>query len=209
MLISNLHLFGRTQPCWGVPTMRLRRIARDERGVTLVELLVASAMGVVVMGAVASLVISAVRAQPKISQEANNITTAQWVLARMTRELRNGVHVNVKEATASRVSFETYVRTSACGGGAPLASESPAIKCQVTYECTTTTCSRIESPPGSTSGTPTEIFSGIDTNQVFSYGPSASNPTYVKVTLRLPSPSGSGALTVSDGASLRNATLGY
>lgn len=179
---------------------------------TLIELLVSAAMGVVVMGAVASLVISAVRAQPKINQEANNITTAQWVLARMTRELRNGAHVT--EATPSRVSFETYVRRKPCGeGGAALASSEPAIKCQVTYECTVTACSRTESPLGSMTGVPVQIFSGIDTDQVFSYGPDASDPahvTYVKVTLRLPNPRGSGNLTVSDGASLRNnpTTLG-
>ncbi|MBS1886852.1 MAG: hypothetical protein JSU06_06655 [Actinobacteria bacterium] len=183
----------------------LRHLRRDELGISLIELLVASAMGVVVMGAVASLVISAVREQPRISQEADNVTTAQWVLARMTRELRNGVHV--KEATPSRVSFETYVRTTSCGTGTAPASSSPAIKCQVTYECTATTCSRIEAAPGVTTGTSVKIFSGINTNQVFSYGPNAAEPTYVKVTLQMPNPRGSGSLTVSDGASLRNATL--
>jgi len=188
---------------------RLRRVARDECGVTLIELLVSSVMGVVVMGAIASLVISAVRDQPKITQQAQNISTARWVLARMTWELRNGVAV--KEATANRVSFETYVRHAACGGTASLpSSEEPAIRCQVTYECTTTSCSRIESQPGTTGGTPIPIFSGIDSNQVFSYGPpEAKEPTYVKATLQLPDPSGTGSLTVSDGASLRNATLGY
>jgi prepilin-type N-terminal cleavage/methylation domain-containing protein len=188
--------------------IRLRRIRGDQRGLTLIELLVASAMGVVVMGAAASLVISAVRDQPKISQQADNVSTARWVLARMTRELRNGVAVK-KEATASRVSFETYVRHATCGGSAVLASNEPAKLCTVTYECNTTTCSRTESPPGSTAGTPTRLFSGINTNQVFSYSPNAGEPTYVKVTLRMPNPSGSGALTLSDGASLRNATLGY
>lgn len=184
----------------------MRRMCRDERGVSLIELLVAAAMGVVVMGAVASLVISAVRTQPKISQEANNITTAQWVLARMAHELRNGVHVT--EATPSRISFATFVRRRPCGeGGAVLASSEPAIECQVTYECTMTACSRVESPLGSTAGRPVQIFSGIDTDQVFTYGPDGSDParvTYVKATLRLPNPRGSGNLTVSDGASLRN-----
>lgn len=186
---------------------RLSRIGSDQRGVTLIELLVSSAMGVVVMGAIASLVISAVRDQPRITQQAQNVSTARWVLARMTRELRNGVAV--KEASASRVSFETYVRNKTCGSSATLAGAEPAIRCEVTYECTVTSCSRIESPPGSSAGTPTQIFSGINSSQVFSYGPNASEPTYVKATLRLPNPSGTGSLTVSDGASLRNATLGY
>lgn len=187
---------------------RLRRIADDERGLTLIELLISATMGVVVMGAAVLLIITALRDQPKLSQEATNVRTAQWVLARMTREIRNGVAV--KEATANQISFETYVRHTTCGGSTALASTSPAIKCTVTYACTTTSCSRTESPPGSTTGTATQIFSGINSNQVFTYGPNASAPTYVKVTLNLPNPGGgSGALTVSDGATLRNATLGY
>ncbi len=185
---------------------RLRRL-RGEAGVTLIELLVASAMGVVVMGAVASLVISAVRDQPQISQQAQNITTARWVLERLTHEIRNGVTVN--KANSNEVSFQAYVRHSTCGGSTALPSTSPAIKCQVTFTCTTTACSRTESAPGIFSGTPQPIFSGIDSNQVFTYAPNPTEATYVKATLRLPNPSGTGELTVSDGASLRNATLGY
>jgi len=180
---------------------------------TLIELLVSSTMGVVVMGAVALLVISAVKEQPQISKEANNITTAHWVLERFTHEIRDGSAV--KYAGESKFSFETYVRHSTCGGSAALPSSTPAIKCQVTYTCTATACSRTESPPGSESGTARPIFSGIDSSQVFSYAPKPSSPTsagevtYVKATLQLPNPSGTGALTISDGASLRNATLGY
>jgi type II secretory pathway pseudopilin PulG len=185
---------------------RLRR-SRGDAGYTLIELLVACGMGVVVMGAVASLVISAVRAQPKISQQVQNVTTARWVLERLTHEIRNGVMVS--KASPSEVSFEAYVRHSTCGGSAALPSATPAIKCQVTYACTVTACSRAESAPGTYTGTPRPIFSGIGSNQVFSYAPSSTEATYVKATLRLPNPSGSGALTVSDGASLRNGTLGY
>lgn len=185
---------------------RLRK-ARCEAGFTLIELLVASMMGVVVMGAVASLVISAVRDQPKISKEAQNITTARWVLERLTHELRNGIAV--KEATPSKVSFEGYVRHTTCGGTTQLPSTTAAIKCRITYSCTTTACSRTESAVGTTTGTPRQIFSGIDSSEVFTYEPNAAEATYVKVTLRIPDPSGTGSLTVSSGASLRNATLGY
>lgn len=182
---------------------------RAEEGFTLVELLVASAMSVVVMGAVVSLVISAVRDQPKISKQAQNITTARWVLERMTREIRGGIAIDPAHVQADTVSFEAYVRRTTCGGSAMPSSNAPSIKCQITYTCSTTSCSRIESNPGIFTGTPREIFSGIDSNQVFTYAPSETDPTYVKVTLRLPNPSGTGALTVSSGASLRNATLGY
>ena len=186
---------------------RLRR-SRGDAGFTLVELLVASAMGVVVMGAVASLVISALRDQPKISQQAQNITTARWVLERLTHEIRNGVDASAKPIPAKSPSRPTCDIPPAAST-ADLPSASPAIKCQVTYACTTTACSRTEAAPGIYTGTPRPIFSGINSSQVFTYAPNTTEATYVKATLSLPNPSGTGALTVSDGASLRNATLGY
>jgi prepilin-type N-terminal cleavage/methylation domain-containing protein len=182
---------------------------RREAGFTLIELLVASTMGVVVLGAVGSLVVSAMKDQPQISQRAQEITTARWVLERLTREIRNGVRVD--QATASSVSFQTYVRHSTCGGTGALASSSPSIKCEVTYTCTTTYCSRIEAAPGVYTGTATRIFEGIDSNDVFSYVPNAKEATYIKVTLEMPNPDGAsvGGTTVTDGASLRNATLNF
>lgn len=178
---------------------------RREAGITLVELLIASTMSIVVVGAATSMLISAVKDQPELSGRAQNISSARWVLERLTREIREGVKVD--KATASTVSFETYVRHTTCGGTTPLASTSPSIRCEVTYICTTTSCSRVEAAPGVYTGTATPIFKGINSSNVFSYSPSAVAPTYIKVTLRMPNPSGPAALTVSDGASLRNATL--
>jgi prepilin-type N-terminal cleavage/methylation domain-containing protein len=185
---------------------RIRRRCDGEAGFTLIELLVASAMGVVVMGAVASMLIAALHTQPRISGEADNISTARWELERITREIRNGVAV--KQATASQLSFEGYVRSSSCGGSGSLPSGTPSIKCEITYTCTSTSCSRTESAPGTYTGTARKVFSGINSGEVFSYSPNATEATFVKATLRLPNPQGSGSLTVSDGASLRNATLG-
>lgn len=187
---------------------RLRR-QRGEAGFTLVELLVASAMGVVVMGAVASLVISAVREQPKISKEAQNVSSARWMLERLTHELRNGIAVST-DSTASKISFEGYVRHGTCGGSTVLPSSSPAIRCRITYECSTTACSRMETSPTTTTGVSTPVFSGLTSNQIFTYVPDVANATYVKATLRLPDPTNAASpLVISSGASLRNATLGY
>jgi type II secretory pathway pseudopilin PulG len=184
------------------------RSQNGEEGYTLVELLVAAMMGVVVMGAVASLMISAVREQPKISKESQNVTSARWMLERLTHELRNGI--SVKEGTASRISFEGYVRHSVCGGSTMLPSSTAAIKCRITYECSTTACSRKETNPATATGVATPVFRGLASNQIFTYVPSAANATYVKATLRLPDPSDSGSpLIISSGTSLRNATLGY
>jgi prepilin-type N-terminal cleavage/methylation domain-containing protein len=200
---------------------RLRRriaLSGPEAGFTLVELMVASTMGVVLMVVAGSLVISAMKDQPQLSKRANNISEARWVMERLTREIRNGVVVD--KATPSSVSFRTYVRRTSCGGSATLASSSPAIKCEVTYTCNPTSCSRTEANEGVYTGTATKIFSGIDSSNVFCYVPSAeedelscgtapedlSEVTYVGITLHIPNESGPG-LTVSDGASLRNAVL--
>jgi Tfp pilus assembly protein PilW len=184
------------------------RSQNGEGGYTLVELLVAATMGVIVMGAVASLMISAVREQPKISKESQNVTSARWMLERLTHELRNGKEV--KEGTASKISFVGYVRRTTCGGSAALAASSPAIECRITYECSTTACSRKETSPATTTGVAIPVFSGLASNQIFTYVPSAANATYVKATLQLPDPSDSGSpLVISSGTSLRNATLGY
>jgi prepilin-type N-terminal cleavage/methylation domain-containing protein len=187
---------------------RLER-CRREAGFTLIELLVASTMGVVVLGAVGSLVVSAMKDQPQISQRAQEISTTRWVLERLTREIRDGVRVD--NATASSVSFQTYVRHSTCGGTGVLASSVPSIKCEVTYTCTTTYCSRTEAAPGVYTGTATKIFEGIGSSNVFSYVPNAAEATYIKVTLNMPNPDGAsgGGTIVSDGASLRNATLSF
>jgi type II secretory pathway pseudopilin PulG len=183
--------------------------AGDEDGVTLIELLVAATMGVVLCAAAASLMISALRSQPEISKRAQTISTARWVMERFTREIRNGIAVAPGRANDSEVSFTTYVRTPTCGGTGTLAAASKAIPCQVTYKCTPTACSRTEAAPGIYTGTPTKIFSGIDSADVFSYTPSAKEVKFIEITLRFPNPSGSGNLTVSDGASMRNATLAF
>jgi type IV pilus assembly protein PilW len=187
---------------------RARRFpaAEDQAGFTLVEMLVAMTLGVVVMGGVLILLIGAMRSQPRIEKQNTNIQTARFVLERLTREIRNGIRVD--KTSASSVSFEGYVRHTACGGTTSLASTAEPTKCEITYTCSGTSCTRIEAAPKVYTGTATTIFTGLNNaSSVFSWSPSTS-PTYISVTLTMPDPSGSGALTVSDGASLRNATLG-
>jgi type II secretory pathway pseudopilin PulG len=185
-----------------------------EAGLTLVELLVAASMSVVLVGAAGSMMISAVRDQPKLSKKSQNISTARYVLERMTREIRNGVVVYA--ASGSEVSFRTRVRRTACGAGVEEDASAPAIQCRVTYSCTTTSCSRTETDPGveGEAGTPATLVGGLDSSNVFSW---SCNPedacekpgeiTYLGVTLNMPNPEGSGDLTVSDGANLRIRSL--
>jgi type II secretory pathway pseudopilin PulG len=191
---------------------RFREISKragDEGGVTLIELLVAATMGVILFAAAASLMISALRSQPEISKRAQTISTARWVMERFTQEIRNGIAVAPGKATGSEVSFTTYVRTPTCGGTGTLAAGSKAIPCQVTYKCTPTACWRTEAAPGVYIGTARKIFSGIESASVFNYTPSAAEVKFIEITLRFPNPTGSGNLTISDGASMRNATLAF
>lgn len=198
-----------------------RRLAVHDReaGMTLVELLVATAMSLAVVGGGTAMVISAVRQQPELSERAQNVTTARWQLDRMTREIRNGVSVTTSSPSA--VSFVARVRRTTCGGTATESTTTPAIQCQIAYSCTTTSCARTERDVGATTGGSTStIVTGIDSSSVFCFVPSAEEdptecgpaksgtaPTYIGVTLNVPNPSGPSALTVSDGASLRTATL--
>lgn len=202
------------------PHGRLR--TRDgEAGMTLIELLVAMIMGIVVVGGATTMLISILHAQPDQSKQAQNVSTARYELERMTRELRDGVSVTA--SAPNSVSFVARVRRTACGGSVPTSSKAPSIQCQIVYSCTTSTCTRTEREVGKTSGgTTATVVTGISSSEVFCFVPSSNSdptqcgtakpgtsPTYVGVTLRVPNPSGSGSLTVSDGASLRGATLSF
>lgn len=192
------------------------RLFSDERGLTLIELLVAAAMSVVIVGGGASMMISAMRTQPQLNERNQKVTEVRWVQERMTKELRNGVRVD--EAEPSTVSFVTQVRTSACGGGVSLDEEAPAVECQVTYDCSSgDACTRAEAPKDEIGGgTPKPLIGGLESGAAFEYLPRPEKdeegkikvpPTYVGITFRIANPSGSGSLTVSDGASLRTSVL--
>jgi type II secretory pathway pseudopilin PulG len=197
------------------------RVHDSEAGMTLIEILVALIMGLVVVGGATAMLISAVRAQPKQQKQAENVDTARFELERMTREIRNGI--SVTSSAPNSVSFVARVRRTSCGGPVPTNPSTPAIQCQIVYSCTTTSCSRTERAVGATSGgVVATIVTGINSSEVFCFVPSSKpdptecgpaqtskSPTYIGVTLRVPNPSGPGLLTVSDGASMRSATLAF
>ncbi len=181
------------------------RLGGSEVGLTLVEMLVAAAVGVLVLGAASMMLISVVRTQPKISDRAEDASTARWVMERMTREIRNGIAVQPGSSVSTLV-FTALVRSGSCGGSTALAASSSAIECKVTYSCNTTQCSRSETTPAATgSGTPVTIFTGTSSDKVFSYSPGIEGASFVGVTLRFPNPDGGGNFTISDGATLRGA----
>jgi len=200
--------------------LRSRSIARNQSGMTLIEMLVASLMSVIIVGASCSMLISAIRDQPALSKKAQNVTTARYQLERMVREIRNGVQV--ESASPSTVTFVARVRRVACGGAVQTNPSAEPVQCRITYNCSDKTCTRTEATPeGIAVGATTIAASGIGSTEVFCFAPSsgedpsqcgpAENPeaaTYIGVSLEVPNPEGPGLLTISDGATLRSATFG-
>jgi type II secretory pathway pseudopilin PulG len=184
----------------------IQRVRRSdaEAGLTLIELLVAATLSVIVVGAATSMLISAVRQQPEISQSSQDISTARYVLERMTREIRNGVTVVAKESSASTLAFTAYTRHATCGGTGSLAAAESARVCKITYSCSATGCTRAETDSTATGpGTAVPLIGGIDNAKVFSYSPDLEEATFVGATLRIPERDGDEHLTISDGATLR------
>jgi Tfp pilus assembly protein PilV len=200
--------------------VRLISSARDESGMTMIEMLVAALMSVIIVAASCAMLISAVRDQPALSKKAQNVTTARYQLERIVREFRNGVTLITK--TPAEVTMVARVRRVACGGAAQTDSSAEPIQCRITYNCSGETCTRSEATlEGTPVGTPVIAVSGLGDTNVFCFVPSAEEdptecggpqegegaiaPTYIGVNLEIPNPEGRGLLTISDGATLRSA----
>jgi Tfp pilus assembly protein PilW len=164
---------------------------------TLVELLLAAVLGLVVIGGAFTMFAGAIHSQPRDSAKVAALQEARTTADRITRELRQGWETPT--TTSSKLEIVTYVKQVTCGG----AAASTAIPCRVTYTCSGTTCSRVVAQPnGSSPGSSVRVASGLTSTNVFTYSPSATDPTYVGVNFVL---SGSGQpFTLSDGVALRN-----
>ncbi len=179
---------------------RARRTAGDERGFTLPELLVATALSLVIIGAAVSAFTGAIGSQPRVNSQAAAIQQARTTMERITRELRQGS--SVPSASPSQLSIVTYVDSATCGG----AGSNTAISCRVTYSCSGGTCTRTEAKPdGSAPGPAVQVVTGLSSDNVFTYTPpTATAPAYVAVSLAFPARGGTDAITLNDGAALRN-----
>lgn len=193
-----------------------RSLARDEAGLTLIEMLTAATMSVIIVAASCAMLINAVRDQPALSGKAQNVTTARYQLERAVREMRNAV--KIESGGTSEVTLVAQVRRVSCGGAPTTDPNAEPIQCEVTYQCSGSSCTRTEA------GATTIAFSGIGDTNVFCFVPSEeADPTmcgapkeeeggdiastYVGINLQVPNPEGPGLLTISDGASLRTATF--
>jgi Tfp pilus assembly protein PilW len=179
--------------------MAARGRPRGDAGYTLPELLIATAMTLVLLGGALTVMVTGVRSEPRVSERSGEIQQARVLMERVTRELRQGA--TVLEATTGHLRLITYVNSETCGGVAA----STARSCMVTYDCVGGTCTRVESDAeGTASGPPTVETTGLSADPVFSYLPSAASARYVGITFEFPAADGDDAITLSDGVTLRN-----
>jgi Tfp pilus assembly protein PilW len=175
------------------------RLRREERGLTLIELLIAAAAGLVVVGGAMTMLIGAVHSEPRTSSKAAAIQQGRVTVDRITRELRQGIETQMTSSTQLKII--TYVKAATCGG----AAASTSIPCEVTYSCSGGACTRLVAPPnGIPTGPAVQVASGLTSNDVFSYiyPPASSDPTFVGVSLSFDSEGE--PVTLTDGVALRN-----
>ena len=91
-----------------------RAIATETGGFTLPELLIATVLGLIVIGAAVGAMTVGVNSQPRLNSQAASVQQARTTMERITRELRQGS--SVPTATASQLSIVTYVNSATCGG---------------------------------------------------------------------------------------------
>jgi type II secretory pathway pseudopilin PulG len=178
-----------------------RRLRRSERGLTLIELLVSMSMLIGILTGAMTLLVGMMQKQPGLSDRSEQVSEARIALERMVRELRPGYAVDSPTGTANTVSFRTYMRRTCAG-----VSTTTVTLCRVTYTCTasTKTCTRrIANPNGTSPTAPVPLITGVTNTNVFTI-----QGSYVGIRFVMPTEDGRGALTVTDGARLRNAPLG-
>lgn len=172
-------------------------LRREQRGLTLIELLIAASVGLVVVGGALAMFVGAIRSEPRTASKVAAIQQARTTVERITRELRQGLETPT--ATSSQLAIVTYVKAATCGGVAA----STSIPCRVTYTCSAGKCTRVVAQPNGTApGPAVQVASDLASNSVFSYLPSSTDPTYVGVSLAVTS--NSEPVTLSDGVALRN-----
>jgi hypothetical protein len=174
-------------------------------------MVIATALGLLVIGAAVTVFTAGIKSQPQIDKRAAQIDQARSMSARVTQELRQGS--NASSVNPSQLMILTYVPRTTCAGSTP----GPNIRCRVFYSCTqsaaTASCTRIACPPallapGTGCGPTTTVVTGLVTNQVFTFSPQTPGQAYVGIRLEFPASSGDDAITLQDGVALRNPPLG-
>jgi prepilin-type N-terminal cleavage/methylation domain-containing protein len=177
--------------------------ALDQRGFTMVELLVATTMMVIITGATVSLFISTMKNQVNITKSADQVGEARVALRDFVDDIRQASEI-MTTPTSSELKLKTYVHATSCTS-TPSATAT-GLLCEVLYKCAkeaskaTYECTRKVSTASAVI-----VASGLKTNEVFTYTPSAATTaTFITAKLVLPAPTGTNTTTLESGSALRN-----
>jgi prepilin-type N-terminal cleavage/methylation domain-containing protein len=179
----------------------ITRLRRDQRGFTLVELLVAMPLALLLVFAALNLYRVAANGQSATGNRSEAVQSARSALERMTRELRQvgppvGVSLSPVRFTSSQVmDYTTWTRPA---GGT-------SVQRNVRYDCSEGRCMRSEGPVGGALGTPALVVDGVQNLDVFDPRPDVLYPDYVAIKLNVRVKGQSRPITVTDGVALRNA----
>jgi hypothetical protein len=166
-----------------------RRIARDEAGFAITELIVVSGLLTIVLGALVLFLDTTVKLAPEQQERGHVVQEGRLGLERMTRELRQGSTAVL--TSPQELTFIAYVRPN---GGA-------AEEREVTYDCSEGgECWRYEE-----GGSSERLVAGVENTDVFTQTLSAGVPRYVDITLELASEGADAPIHLRDGVELRNA----
>lgn len=164
------------------------KIKRDDRGFTLVELLVATAIGLALIGVTVALVTSALQSEPRSTNRSSQIEAGRVMLERITRELREGCRV---EPVAGKEAGQSLAVFMDCDTG-------PTYN----YTCETGQCEREDVEKG----TSALMVDGLEVEgEAWPVFVLSDDNDYVEIQLRFPRAEADGeSVTLSDGVAMRN-----
>lgn len=192
-----------------------QRLARED-GFTLPEVLVVAALLAVVLGGLLSALETAARVAPRGFEYGAAVQEVGDGVSRIVRELRQADRVVA--TTPNSVTFDATYGSSAlrvnidCSVAAGAAPQDPS--------ATVRRCVRVQAPQGAPlppAGQGTvevdRLLNGTAADPVFSFTPDPIAPTYVALTVRVPSGGSRGdglrhPITITNGTLLPNTTLG-
>lgn len=179
----------------------LRRARRDERGFTLIELIVAMPLMLVLLFTLLNFMDLGAKSQMRTTDRAQAITQAKVGLDRMARETREAA--SFKLLTSQVVEIVTPVRPAS---GASSYSGNLRL---VRYDCSGGRCVRYEGPKGGPLGdSGTVLFTDVRNVDIFSPTPNFVDPTYIAIALRISIRGFTNTINLMDGVNLRNRRFG-
>ena len=181
----------------GIFNKSMRGRMLEESGITMLEMILASAMSLLVLGAALGILMLFARQQPRVSEHGQRVQEVRLALERMTKDLRQTYEVNSSSSTS--IDVRTFKRTD---------SGEHAVQRRVVYDCYSGSCTRQEGPIEGTLGSQQPLITDVTNTDIFSYEPDLVNPTFLRIKLRFDvkeSPNDpAGPKTLSEGVQLRN-----